>query len=96
MENLINESGVLIVEVLKNLSAIGILVGFFSWLHRRFTAHQRKQLEDIQMHIKRLELLQAIDHDYGLQVVGGIFDEYEKLGGNHYAHDLFEDYKRKK
>lgn len=48
------------------------------------------------MHIKRIELLQAINHDYGLQVVSGIFDEYESLGGNHYAHDCFEKYKKMK
>ncbi len=48
------------------------------------------------MHIKRIELLQAINHDYGLQVVSGIFDEYESLGGNHYAHDYFEKYKNMK
>ncbi|MEX5279545.1 hypothetical protein RO490_07905 [Lactococcus petauri] len=48
------------------------------------------------MHLKRIELLQAINHDYGLQIVSGIFDEYEALGGNHYAHDRFEKYKKEK
>ncbi|EKF52318.1 hypothetical protein C426_0200 [Lactococcus garvieae DCC43] len=48
------------------------------------------------MHIKRMELLQAINNDYGLQVVSGIFDDYEALGGNHYAHDQFEKYKKRK
>ncbi len=82
------------MDVLENWPALVIVSGVLSWFYRRFSKQQQSQLNDIQMHIKRIELLQAINHDYGLQVVGGIFDEYEALGGNHYAHDQFERYKK--
>lgn len=96
MEELFRHSWILFLDVLENwpfLVIISIIVG---WLYRRVSKKQQSQLKDIQMHIKRIELLQAINHDYGLQVVGGIFDEYEALGGNHYAHDRFEQYKKEK
>ncbi|MFK4781308.1 hypothetical protein [Lactococcus petauri] len=85
---------ILFLDVLENWPALVIVSGVLSWFYRRFSKQQQSQLNDIQMHIKRIELLQAINHDYGLQVVGGIFDEYEALGGNHYAHDQFERYKK--
>ncbi len=87
---------ILFLDVLENWPALVIVSGVLSWFYRRFSKQQQSQLNDIQMHIKRIELLQAINHDYGLQVVGGIFDEYEALGGNHYAHDQFEQYKKMK
>lgn len=84
------------MDVLENWSYLVIIFIIVSWFYRRMAKRQQSQLKDIQMHIKRIELLQAINHDYGLQVVGGIFDEYEALGGNHYAHDQFEQYKKMK
>lgn len=84
------------MDVLNNWPAVVIVSGVVSWFYRRFTKQQQCQLKDIQMHIKRLELLQAINNDYGLQVVSGIFDDYEALGGNTYAHDQFEKYKNMK
>lgn len=96
MEDLIRHLWILFIDVLENWAYLGIISILVSWLYRRISKNQQKQLKDIQMHIKRIELLQAINHDYGLQVVGGIFDEYEALGGNHYAHDQFEQYKQKK
>lgn len=93
---MLRHTWILFMDVLNNWPAVVIVSGFVSWFYRRFTKQQRCQLKDIQMHIKRIELLQAINHDYGLQVVGGIFDEYEALGGNHYAHDQFEQYKKMK
>ncbi|KZK36721.1 Phage protein [Lactococcus cremoris] len=40
--------------------------------------------------------MQAINHDYGLQIASGIFDEYVAMGGNHYAHEIYERYKKEK
>ena len=96
MEEMLRHTWILFMDVLENWPALVTVTLILSWLYRRFTKKQQCQLNDIQMHIKRIELLQAINHDYGLQVVGGIFDEYEALGGNHYAHDQFEQYKKKK
>lgn len=96
MEEMLRHTWILFMDVLENWPALVTVSLILSWLYRRFTKQQKCQLNDIQMHIKRIELLQAINHDYGLQVVGGIFDEYEALGGNHYAHDQFEQYKKKK
>ncbi|MFK4946595.1 hypothetical protein ACI1TZ_00115 [Lactococcus formosensis subsp. formosensis] len=96
MEELLRHSWVLFMDVLENWSYLVIIFIIVSWFYRRMAKRQQSQLKDIQMHIKRIELLQAINHDYGLQVVGGIFDEYEALGGNHYAHDQFEQYKKMK
>ncbi|WP_100244541.1 hypothetical protein [Lactococcus garvieae] len=81
---------------MKNWPSLVIVTGILSGLYRRFSKKQQSQLKNIQMHIKRMELLQAINNDYGLQVVSGIFDDYEALGGNHYAHDQFEKYKKRK
>ena len=96
MEELLRRAWELFLGVLENWPYLVIVSILLRWIYRKFTKQQQCQLKDIQMHIKRIELLQAINHDYGLQVVGGIFDEYEALGGNHYAHDQFEQYKKMK
>ncbi|KSU03312.1 prophage pi1 protein 47 [Lactococcus lactis subsp. lactis] len=46
------------------------------------------------MNVKRLELIRAIDHQYSLEVVCQIYDEYISLGGNSYAEEIFEKYKK--
>lgn len=89
-------SWVLFLDVIENWTALAIVSIILGWFYRTLSKRQQSQLNDIQMHIKRIELLQAINHDYGLQVVSGIFDEYEALGGNHYAHEQFEQYKKMK
>lgn len=96
MEEMLRHTWILFMDVLENWPYLVIVSLILSWLYRKFTKQQQCQLNDIQIHIKRIELLQAINHDYGLQVVSGIFDEYESLGGNHYAHDCFEKYKKMK
>ena len=53
---------ILFMDVLENWSALVIVSLMLSWLYRRFTKRQQCQLKDIQMHIKRIELLQAINH----------------------------------
>lgn len=96
MEELLRHSWVLFLDVIENWTALAIVSIILGWFYRTLSKRQQSQLNDIQMHIKRIELLQAINHDYGLQVVSGIFDEYEALGGNHYAHEQFEQYKKMK
>lgn len=96
MEELLRHSWVLFLDVVENWTALAIVSIILGWFYRTLSKRQQSQLNDIQMHIKRIELLQAINHDYGLQVVSGIFDEYEALGGNHYAHEQFEQYKKMK
>ena len=90
MEEMFRHTWILFMDVLENWPALVTVSLILSWLYRRFTKQQQCQLNDIQMHIKRIELLQAINNDYGHHVVGGILDEYEALGGNHYAHDQYE------
>lgn len=94
MEELLRHSWVLFLDIVENWTALAIVSIILGWFYRTLSKRQQSQLNDIQMHIKRIELLQAINHDYGLQVVSGIFDEYEALGGNHYAHEQFEQYKK--
>ncbi|WP_339000202.1 hypothetical protein VNN37_00540 [Lactococcus garvieae] len=96
MEELLRHSWLLFLDVVENWTALAIVSIILGWFYRTLSKRQQSQLNDIQMHIKRIELLQAINHDYGLQVVSGIFDEYEALGGNHYAHEQFEQYKKMK
>ena len=48
------------------------------------------------MNVKRLELIRSIDHQYSLEVVCQIYDEYIGLGGNSYAEEIFEKYKKEK
>lgn len=96
MEELLRHSWVLFLDVIENWTALAIVSIILGWFYRTLSKRQQSQLDDIQMHIKRIELLQAINHDYGLQVVSGIFDDYEALGGNHYAHEQFEQYKKMK
>ncbi|WP_270265201.1 hypothetical protein [Lactococcus formosensis] len=96
MNELLNHAWIFCLDIINNWPALVTISIIVSWVYRRISKNQQKQLKDIQMHIKRIELLQAINHDYGLQVVSGIFDEYESLGGNHYAHDCFEKYKKMK
>lgn len=96
MDALVHDSWVLFKTVIDNWLAITIISGLFSWLYRRMGKRQESQLKSIQIEIKRIELSQAINHDYGLQIVSGIFDEYTALGGNHYAHEIYERYKKEK
>ena len=35
----------------------------------------------------------VIDNWAALLIISGIFDEYTALGGNHYAHEIYERYK---
>lgn len=93
---MLSHAWVFCLDIINNWPALVTVSIIVSWVYRRISKNQQRQLKDIQMHLKRIELLQSINHDYGLQIVSGIFDEYEALGGNHYAHDRFEKYKKEK
>lgn len=100
MEDLIRHAGILLVDVLNNLASIAIVSGFFIWLFTRFVKKmnekQDQQLSELRKDLKRVELMQSINHDFGLKVVGDIFDEYVALGGNHYAHEMYRNYVKEK
>lgn len=93
---MLKHSWVLFMDIIENWPALLVISGLLSWSYRRFLKRQHLQFKEIQVHIKRIEVLQAIDHDYGLQIVSALFDEYEELGGNHYLHAQFEKYKKMK
>lgn len=96
MDALVHEGWLFFKLVIDNWAALLIISGIFGWMYRRMTKKQEEQLRILLVVIKRVELGEAIHHDYGLQIVSGIFDEYTALGGNHYAHEIYEKYKKEK
>ena len=96
MDALVHEGWQFFKLIIDNWAALLIVSGIFGWMYRRMTKKQEEQLRILLVVIKRVELGEAINHDYGLQIVSGIFDEYTALGGNHYAHEIYESYKEGK
>ncbi|KXT63156.1 hypothetical protein [Lactococcus sp. DD01] len=54
------------------------------------------QLKEVQINVKKLEFLHAIENSYSLEIVSMIYDDYKNLGGNTYIDTLYEKYKLKK
>ena len=103
MENVIKDVISVIRYIINHwpeiVSASGIVALGFRQIHKRKDQRDRAQEETMKLmriEIKRIELSQAINHDYGLQIVSSIFDEYVSLGGNHYAHEIYDKYKKEK
>lgn len=103
MENVIND----VISVIRDIinywpaivSASGIVALGFRQINKRQDQRDRAQEDSMKLmriEIKRIELSQAINHDYGLQIVSSIFDEYVAIGGNHYAHEIYDKYKKEK
>ena len=81
------------------VSASGIVALGYRKLNKRQDERDKAQEEQLlvmRQEIKRIEFMQAVTLDYGLQIVGSIFDEYEEMGGNHYLHSVYEKYKKEK
>ena len=76
------------------LSVLEILLG---WIGRG--RRIEKILLDTRIRVRRLEILDAMNRK-DTRLVCALFDDYKKLGGNHYLDALYEDYikstKRKK
>ena len=76
------------------LSILEILLG---WIGRG--RRIEKILIDTRIRVLRLEILDAMNRK-DTRLVCALFDDYKKLGGNHYLDALYEDYikstKRKK
>ena len=76
------------------LSILEILLG---WIGRG--RRIEKILLDTRIRVLRLEILDAMNRK-DTRLVCALFDDYKKLGGNHYLDALYEDYikstKRKK
>lgn len=96
MDALVHEGWLFFKLVIDNWPALLIVSGILSWVFRGFSKKQEEQLKIIRIEIKRVELMQAIDHDYGLRIASSILDEYVAMGGNHYAHEIYERYKKEK
>ena len=96
MDALVHEGWQFFKLIIDNWAALLIVSGIFGWMYRKITKKQEEQLRILLVVIKRVELGEAIHHDYGLQIVSSIFDEYTALGGNHYAHEIYEKYKKEK
>lgn len=76
------------------LSILEILLG---WIGRG--RRIEKILLDTRIRVLRLEILDAMNRQ-DTRLVCTLFDDYKKMGGNHYLDALYEDYikstKRKK
>ena len=76
------------------LSILEILLG---WIGRG--RRIEKILLDTRIRVLRLEILDAMNRK-DTRLVCALFDDYKKMGGNHYLDALYEDYikstKRKK
>ncbi|WP_415579533.1 hypothetical protein, partial [Lactococcus hircilactis] len=89
MENVIKDVISVIRDIINYWPAIvsssGIVALGFRQINKRQDQRDRAQEDSMKLmriEIKRIELSQAINHDYGLQIVSSIFDEYVALGGN--------------
>ena len=103
MEVLIKDAFIFLKDMINNWPTIVICSGIIGFGYRQLNKkqderdkNQENQLLVMRQEIKRIELSQAINHDYGMQIVSSIFDEYVAMGGNHYAHELYEKYKKEK
>ena len=103
MENVIKDVISVIGDIINYwpaiVSASGIVALGFRQINKRQDQRDRAQEDSMKLmriEIKRIELSQAINHDYGLQIVSSIFDEYVSMGGNHYAHEIYDKYKKEK
>lgn len=103
MENVIKDVIIVICDIINYWPAIvtasGIVALGFRQINKRQDQRDRAQEDSMKLmriEIKRIELSQAINHDYGLQIVSSIFDEYVSMGGNHYAHEIYDKYKKEK
>ena len=96
MDALVREGWNFFKLVIDNWATLLIISGIFGWMYRRMTKKHEEQLRILLLVVKRVEIGEAINHDYGLRIVSGIFDEYTALGGNHYAHEIYERYKKRK
>ena len=103
MDSVIQHALVVVKDVIDNwgaMTVVSIIIGSgYRILNKKQELRdkaQEDQLLIMRQEIKRIELGEAINHDYGLQIVSGIFDEYTALGGNHYAHEIYERYKKGK
>lgn len=103
MEEVIHDALYFIRDIINYwpaiISASGIVALGFRKLNKRQDERDKSQEEQLlvmRQEIKRVEFMQAVTLDYGLQIVGSIFDEYEEMGGNHYLHSVYEQYKKEK
>lgn len=81
---------------LNHWGSIVVIFGIVSGVGKYILRILHTELNEMRINIKRIELTQAIEQGYPLEVVCQIYDEYDALGGNSYAHTLFEEYKEKK
>ena len=103
MEVLIHDTLYFIRDIIDYWPAIVTASGIVALGYRKLNKRQderdkaqEEQLLVMRQEIKRIEFMQAVTLDYGLQIVGSIFDEYEEMGGNHYLHSVYEKYKKEK
>lgn len=68
------------------LSIVEILLG---WIGRG--RRIEKILLDTRIRVLRLEILDAMNRK-DTRLVCALFDDYKKMGGNHYLDALYEDY----
>lgn len=96
MNNILKDPLSTFLFIINHWSSILILFGILSGLAKYFIGSIHKDVKQTSMNVKRLELIRAIDHQYSLEVVCQIYDEYINLGGNSYAQEIFEKYKKEK
>lgn len=68
------------------LSIIEILIGWIGRGHRI-----ENVLLDTRIRVLRLEILDAMNRK-DTRLVCDLFDDYKRLGGNHYLDAIYEDY----
>ena len=96
MNNILRDPLTTFLFVINHWSIILILFGILTGLAKYFLGSIHKEIKQMRMNVKRLELIRSIDHQYSLEVVCQIYDEYISLGGNSYAEEIFEKYKKEK
>lgn len=68
------------------LAIIEMLIGWIGRGHRI-----EKVLLDTRIRVLRLEMLDAMNRK-DTRLVCDLFDDYKRLGGNHYLDAIYEDY----
>ena len=68
------------------LSVLNLLLG---WVGRG--RRIEKILIDTRIRVLRLEILDAMNRK-DTRLVCNLFDDYKKMGGNHYLDNLYDDY----
>lgn len=98
MRFILNDLAQLINDITNpsTIMAIIAISGVFWRMFKYFSKKMDEHYAKLEVMLLRTELLQAIEHDYGIENVSQVYDLYHKAGGNSYGTTRYEQYLKEK